>query len=142
MSSDRVEALSFALGDEWYCVDLERVANVLDDVDITRVEQGPDYVLGTAPYDGGRLLVMDVAVLFGNGPPPGEQREIDTCDVVVFQSTTGDQVNAWVVDRADETVTFDPADVVEPNTSVTLVRGLVTIDGRPTTWVDAEGINP
>lgn len=142
MSPERVEALSFALDGEWYCVDVDRVANVLRDLDVTRVDAGPAYVHGTATTDDEALLVIDVARLFGTSPPTDAERDLSGCDFLVFDSRTGDQVDTWAVDEAGETVSFEVADVVEPSTSASLVHGLVTVDGRPLTWVDAAGINP
>lgn len=142
MSSERVEALSFALEGELYCVDTERVRTVLTGVDVARAEAGPDYVYGTARHGGETLLVIDIGRLFGNTPPPGEERDLDGASLVVFDSTTGDQANTWAVDEAGSTVTFDPDEVVESGSTAPLVYGLVTVGDRTLTWVDPAGINP
>lgn len=140
MPDDR-DMLTFDLGDDRYCVELARVTNVLDRGAI-RSAEGPDYLAGRMEISGQTLRVIDVKRLFGITASVRHRGEIDDGEhVVAFDSRTGDDVDAWIVDEVRDTETVDVDDARTPARGAAHVEGVVDAGDEQVLWVDADEIN-
>ena len=72
--------LTFALGDEEYCIEILRVREIIDLMDITTVPQAPDYMKGVINLRGKVIPVIDLKLKFSMQE---EEHTQGTCVIVV-----------------------------------------------------------
>ena len=140
--TDARRMLVFELGDDRYCVELARVTNVVDGGSLDAVDVGPDFLAGRMSVSSETLRVIDLKHLFGVTASVRYDGELDEGEhVVVFDSRTDDDVDAWLVDEVRNTVSVDVSAVNAASGPATHVEGTVRTDDGETVWVDAEAIN-
>lgn len=66
-TTDELTVLAFALGDEWYAVDVTSVVEVLDLQPVTKLPNLPDYVIGVANVRGSITSVVDLLRMMNVG---------------------------------------------------------------------------
>jgi purine-binding chemotaxis protein CheW len=134
--------LIFELGDDRYSVELARVTNVIEGGALETGVAGPEFLAGRMNVSGESLRVLDLKQLFGVTASVRHDGAIDESEhVVVFDSRTDDDVDAWLVDEVRNTVSVDVSTVTSPSGPATHVEGTVRTDEGETVWVDAEAIN-
>ena len=103
--------LSFALGDEVFAVNVLQVREILDVVNITRVPQMPDYMLGVFNLRGSVVPVIDLRCKFGM-----ERRALnqENCIVVLEVDFDGERVVIGALTDAVREVLDLTADQIEP----------------------------
>lgn len=103
--------LSFALGDEVFAVNVLQVKEILDVINITRVPQMPDYLLGVINLRGSVVPVVDLRCKFGM-----EKRALnqDNCIVVLEVDFDGERVVIGALTDAVREVLDLAADQIEP----------------------------
>src|ERR1051325_7203156 len=62
-----VQFVSFAIGDEQYCVDIMAVREIKGWSDITHLPRQPDYVRGVLNLRGVMVPIIDLRCRFGQG---------------------------------------------------------------------------
>ena len=72
--------LTFKLADEIFAVDVEKVREILELTNITKVPQTPDYMRGVINLRGSVVPVMDMRLKFGM---PESETTVNTCIIVV-----------------------------------------------------------
>lgn len=72
--------LSFKIGDSSFCINVNKVLNILELTKITIVPQSPDYMLGVINLRGEVLPVVDARIKFGI---PKQENTINTCIIVL-----------------------------------------------------------
>ena len=141
--SDETKVLTFTLGDETYCLDIDYVAEIVDGEELTRVPDTASHVEGVMDLRGRTTRIVDPRGVLGDaeaGPTTlatdggRTRRRIVVLDETALDgaSRTGLLVTdvEEVVDVTDDrvdTAGFDDA---------ALVRGLVTADDGFTVWLD------
>jgi purine-binding chemotaxis protein CheW len=141
MTSER-RMLAFDLGDETYCVGMERVANVVERGTLDQTDGGPEFLAGRMDLSDRVLRVVDLKRLFGVMTTVRHTGDIEEGEhVIAFGSRADGEVNAWLVDEVRDAVTVDTDDLLEANGLATHVEGVVTADGDQFVWVDAAAIN-
>lgn len=60
-------SLSFVLDNELFALDIDRVREILDFAEITRIPQTPEYMRGVVNLRGNAIPVMDMRLKFGMG---------------------------------------------------------------------------
>lgn len=134
--------LAFDLGDETYCVEMERVANVVERGTLHRSDSGPEFLAGRMDLSDRTLRVVDLKRLFRVTTSVRHTGEIEAGEhVIAFDSQADGEVNAWLVDEVRDAVTVDTDDLLDANGLATHVEGVVTADGGQFVWVDAGAIN-
>lgn len=103
--------LSFALGDEVFAVNVLQVKEILDVINITRVPQMPDYMLGVINLRGSVVPVVDLRCKFGM-----EKRALnqENCIVVLEVDFDGERVVIGALTDAVREVLDLTADQIEP----------------------------
>jgi len=103
--------LSFALGDEVFAVNVLQVKEILDVINITRVPQMPDYMLGVINLRGSVVPVVDLRCKFGMEERAQGQ---ETCIVVLEVDFDGERVVIGALTDAVREVLDLSADQIEP----------------------------
>ena len=103
--------LSFALGDEVFAVNVLQVKEILDVINITRVPQMPDYMLGVINLRGSVVPVVDLRCKFGMAKRPLNQ---ESCIVVLEVDFDGERVVIGALTDAVREVLDLAADQIEP----------------------------
>lgn len=103
--------LSFALGDEVFAVNVLQVKEILDVINITRVPQMPDYMLGVINLRGSVVPVIDLRCKFGM--TKGEKHQ-DNCIVVLEIDFDSERVIIGALTDAVREVLDLSAEQIEP----------------------------
>ena len=103
--------LSFALGDEVFAVNVLQVKEILDIINITRVPQMPDYMLGVINLRGSVVPVIDLRSKFGMAKREQNQ---ESCIVVLEIDFDGERVVIGALTDAVREVFDLSADQIEP----------------------------
>ncbi len=103
--------LSFALGDEVFAVNVLQVKEILDVINITRVPQMPDYMLGVINLRGSVVPVIDLRCKFGMSKAEKNQ---DNCIVVLEIDFDSERVIIGALTDAVREVLDLSADQIEP----------------------------
>ena len=103
--------LSFALGDEVFAVNVQQVKEILDVINITRVPQMPDYMLGVINLRGSVVPVIDLRSKFGMEKKEQNQ---DNCIVVLEVDFDGERVVIGALTDAVREVLDLFSDEIEP----------------------------
>jgi chemotaxis signal transduction protein len=138
---DHRRMLAFDLADERYCVAIDRVRNVLESGTLTPPE-ADGVVAGRMAVDDQTVRVVDLKRLFGATVEVHRGGELDQGEhVIVFDSRTDGDVDAWLVDEVYDAVRATDDGVARPSSTVPHVEGIVEMDGTQALWVDADSIN-
>ena len=103
--------LSFALGEEVFAVNVQQVKEILDVINITRVPQMPDYMLGVINLRGSVVPVVDLRCKFGMEKKEQNQ---ENCIVVLEVDFDGERVVIGALTDAVREVLDLTADQIEP----------------------------
>lgn len=79
--------LSFVLDDEVFALDVEKVREILDRTDTTRIPRMPAYMRGALNLRGSVVPVIDLRVKFGLEPV---EPTLDTCVIVMEVEVDGE----------------------------------------------------
>lgn len=99
-SAQEGKYLTFALGQEEYGLEILKVREIIGYIDVTRVPQVPEHVLGVINLRGQVIPVIDLRQKFGM---PTAERTDETCIIVVEITRNEQHVSTGiVVDRVSE----------------------------------------
>lgn len=137
MSTDSTAVLVFVLDGDRYCVENDRVANVLGEGDLVRTAGRRRTAIGELDVAGTPVEVLDVARLFGVGDDRGYEGRL----VVVFHGVTEGRAVGWLVDDVRGVERVDEGAVTPARGPLDHVEG--RFDGADGTvvWLDAAAIN-
>ena len=109
---DAGQFLTFRLDGEIYALDIDRVREVLDLTEITRVPRTPEFVLGVINLRGGVVPVVDLRVQLGFSRA---DRTVDTC-IIIIETIIDDEKTPLgvLVDSVDEVIRFDEGRIGPP----------------------------
>ncbi|MDS0277966.1 chemotaxis protein CheW [Halomicroarcula sp. S1AR25-4] len=120
-TEELVRVLEFALGEEYYCLDIEYVEEIVKRDAVTRVPNTPDYVEGVVDLRGQITTILE----------PKEMMDIDADGsqdlIVVFDPDMFEEQGAvgWVVDNVRQVVPVAESEVNDPPVDAEYVRGVV-----------------
>ena len=107
-----VQFLTFAIADETYAVDVTRVREVLELMDITQIPRTPEHMRGVINVRGSVVPVFDLRLKF---ELPEKKATVDTCIVVVEINTAEETiVLGCLVDSVQEVIELDSAQIEPP----------------------------
>jgi purine-binding chemotaxis protein CheW len=135
-SEELVRVLEFALGDEYYCLDIEYVEEIVKREDVTRVPNTDEYVEGVVDLRGQITTILD----------PKEMMDIDAGGeknlVVVFDPETFGEQGAvgWIVDEVRQVAPVTEDEVNSPPVDASYINGVVDREDREqfVIWVEPD----
>ncbi len=106
-SESLLQLVSFKLGDEEFGVDILKVQEINNIVDVTRIPNAPEFVEGVINLRGKVIPIIDLRCKFGLPP---KDRDKDTRIIVVELSG---KIVGFIVDAVSEVLRI-PKSVTEP----------------------------
>ncbi len=103
--------LAFKLNKDLFAVDVAKTREILDFVDVTRVPQTPDYMLGVINLRGRVVPVINLHRKFGMDEV---ERTVDTCIIVMEVEVKESSVVIGIVADAVQEVLDLNAEQIEP----------------------------
>lgn len=104
--------MSFTLGDEYFAINVAKVLNIQQLVQITKVPTAPDYMKGVINLRGTVLPIIDIRMKFGMEPIEYKR---DTVILVLSVEIDGEIVNAGIlVDAVKEVFEIQKEDILPP----------------------------
>ncbi len=142
MTHDETQVLTFSLGEEQYCVDIDYVAEIVDSQDVTSVPNANSHIKGvtdlrgqtTTIVDPSELLNIDADELRTDGGRTQNRIIVLDADSLGAETTTG-----WLVSDVNEVLQVAEESVdVESIGDTDLLRGLLKEDEEFTLWLDPD----
>ena len=104
--------LTFQLGTEYFALEITRVREVLDYINITKVPRTPDFMLGVINLRGNVVPVVDLHLSLGMPP---QERTVDTCIVIVEIQIGAETIQIGALaDSVQEVVNLSDTDISPP----------------------------
>ncbi len=101
--------LTFKLSEEVFGVDVAKVREILDFIQITKVPQTPDFMSGVINLRGSVVPVVDMRLKFGMEKT---ETTVNTCIIVVEVNLDGENVVLGaLVDSVQEVFELDPSQI-------------------------------
>jgi purine-binding chemotaxis protein CheW len=124
--------LSFKVGKELFAAEVEKVLSILDLVNITRVPQSPEYMLGIINLRGSVLPVIDSRVRFGIQTSDNTR---NTCIIVMEVQFDKETINIGVlVDDVREVIEINTSGIMLPPSlgskyKADFIKGIISHSG-------------
>jgi purine-binding chemotaxis protein CheW len=135
VSAGLLEFISFAIGDDQYCVDIMAVREIKEWSNVTHLPKQPDYVRGVLNLRGVVMPIVDLRCRFGEG-----LTECTPTHIIIIVQIEERQVGL-LADRVLDIVSFEQAKIQPvPRTAqgatADFLSGLVTHDGAMIALID------
>ena len=135
-SEELVRVLEFALGEEYYCLDIEYVEEIVKREDVTRVPNTEAYVEGVVDLRGQITTILDPKAMM-DIDDDGDQNLIVVFDPDVFeeQGAVG-----WIVDEVRQVSPIVEDEVNSPPVDADYINGVVDREDREqfVIWVEPD----
>lgn len=145
MTTDETQVLTFTLGDEEYCVDIEYVAEIVDGGEMTPIPNSADHVEGVMDLrDRTTTIVNPCRVLDTEGVDAEELmtdggRTWNRIIVLDPETADTDGVTGWLVSDVEEVAEVSEEEIETGTLGDSgLLRGLVKDEDGFTIWLDPE----
>lgn len=125
------QVLRFTLGEQRYCVSIERVEEIVRAETLTSLPESPPAVAGVMDLRGETTTILDPSRVFDTGSTRESQQ------VIIFG---GDDRIGWLVDRVDQVRDLDDV-AVDPAPESEYVSGLVSLEDGFILWVEPQTVN-
>jgi purine-binding chemotaxis protein CheW len=125
--------LTFKLDSDLFAVDVSKAREVLDFVEVTRVPQTPDYMLGVINLRGSVVPVINLRRKFGMQEA---ERTVDTCIIVVDINVNDETVVVGIVaDAVQEVLDLDSGQIEPPprlgtRLNTEFIKGMGSLDDQ------------
>ena len=107
------KVVTFRLGGELFCIEIERIKEIIRPMKPNKVPDAPEYVEGVIDLRGTVLPIIDLRKKFGFEIPEDGKKE----RIIVVEFENGSQVGL-LVDAVENVVTLTDKDVEMGNVSV------------------------
>jgi purine-binding chemotaxis protein CheW len=105
----RGQFLTFTLGREIFALDIAKVREVLELIEVTEIPRTPDHVVGVINLRGHAVPVVNMRLKLGLGPI---ERSIDTCIIILEVHIEGEaRAMGVLVDSVREVIGMTDADI-------------------------------
>ena len=109
--TEKMQNLTFKLGEEVFAVDVAQVREVLEFTKITKVPRTPEFMRGVINVRGSVVPVVDMRLKFGMSKI---ENTVDTCIIVMEVSLDGETtILGALADSVQEVIDLEP-DQIEP----------------------------
>ncbi|MCX8027792.1 MAG: chemotaxis protein CheW [Thermodesulfovibrionales bacterium] len=109
--TETTQYLTFKLEDEIFAVDINKIREVLDYTNITKVPKTPEFMRGVINLRGSVVPVVDIKLKFGMSKT---ERTVNTCIIIVEVEFEGETtVLGALADSVQEVLDIEP-DNLEP----------------------------
>ncbi|MEF8973749.1 MAG: chemotaxis protein CheW [Haloarcula sp.] len=137
-TEELVRVLEFALGDEYYCLDIDYVEEIVKRETVTRVPNTDDYVEGVVDLRGQITTILD----------PKAMMDIDSDGtenlIVVFDADVFEEQGAmgWIVDEVRQVVPVAESEVNTAPVDGEYINGVVDRDGEDefVIWIEPDDV--
>ncbi|KAA9410310.1 purine-binding chemotaxis protein CheW [Haloarcula hispanica] len=137
-TEELVRVLEFALGDEYYCLDIDYVEEIVKRETVTRVPNTEDYVEGVVDLRGQITTILN----------PKEMMDIDSDGtenlIVVFDAGVFEEQGAmgWIVDEVRQVVPVAESEVNTAPVDGEYINGVVDRDGEDefVIWIEPDDV--
>ncbi|AJF24715.1 chemotaxis protein CheW [Haloarcula sp. CBA1115] len=137
-TEEMVRVLEFALGDEYYCLDIDYVEEIVKRETVTRVPNTEDYVEGVVDLRGQITTILN----------PKEMMDIDSDGtenlIVVFDAGVFEEQGAmgWIVDEVRQVVPVAESEVNTAPVDGEYINGVVDRDGEDefVIWIEPDDV--
>jgi purine-binding chemotaxis protein CheW len=110
--NDGAQYLTFQLSQEVFAVEVTKVREILEYVDITKIPRTPDFMRGVINVRGSVVPVMDLRMKFGTELT---DRSVNTCIIVLELNVEGETIIIGALaDAVQEVVDLGPAEIEPP----------------------------
>lgn len=135
------QALTFALGEEVYGVDILRVKEIRGWAPVTRIPQSPAAVLGVLNLRGAIVPIVDLRVRFAM--PSAEFNAVTVVIVLSLRTTEGERECGIVVDSVRDVVdivagSVRPAPTMHGCQANEVIEGITTLGEQMLVLLDAD----
>ncbi|MGJ7501114.1 chemotaxis protein CheW [Variovorax sp. ZT5P49] len=137
LASNRLEVVTFKLGEEEYGIDIQKVQELRGYDAVTRIANAPEYIKGVVNLRGIIVPIIDMRIKFKLGDPTYDQF------TVVIVLNIGGRVVGMVVDSVSDVITLT-GDQIKPAPEMGSVLdadyliGLGTLEERMLILVDID----
>ncbi|MFC6757700.1 chemotaxis protein CheW [Halomicroarcula sp. GCM10025894] len=135
-SEEVVRVLEFSLGEEYYCLDIEYVEEIVKRDAVTRVPNTPDFVDGVVDLRGQITTILEPKEMM-DIEGEGEQNLIIVFDPEQFEDQGA---IGWVVDEVRQVVPVPESDINHPPVDAEYINGVVDREeyDQFVIWVEPE----
>jgi purine-binding chemotaxis protein CheW len=147
MSGDEAQVLTFTLGEEDYCVDIDYVAEIVDGGQLTTIPNAEDYVEGVVDLRGETTTIVNPCEILDTDGVRAEELVTDggktqnRIIVLDSENAEADSTTGWLVSDVREVTTVSE-DALEADSvgNSDLLRGLIKDDDGFTIWLDPQNL--
>jgi purine-binding chemotaxis protein CheW len=111
--TDQISLLLFRIAEEWYCVRVSDVREILQEYDVTPIPCVPDYILGVVNVRGEIISITDAARIMGIGSVGMDSGTAPSAIVI----SNDEVVTALLVDEIGD-ISAVPNGSIEPPISI------------------------
>ncbi len=118
---EETRVLEFRLGDEYYCLDIDYIEEIVKEETVTRVPNTPEFVEGVVDLRGQITTILNPKVTVGKDDvTPGEL-------IIVFDSDSFEDQGhvGWVVDDVRQVSPITDSDVNDPPVDEEYINGVI-----------------
>ncbi|WP_302081295.1 chemotaxis protein CheW [Salinibaculum rarum] len=125
------QVLEFTLGDEQYCLGIDRIEEIVRAEEITTLPNTSPGVAGVMDLRGETTTILDLTTVLSVHSDKTSQQ------VIILDS---DERIGWLVDRVNRVSGLDDADI-DSGPDSAYISGLISDGEEFVIWVDAEAVN-
>ncbi|MGB9931602.1 chemotaxis protein CheW [Haloarcula amylolytica] len=137
-AEEMVRVLEFALGDEYYCLDIDYVEEIVKRETVTRVPNTDDYVEGVVDLRGQITTILSPKVMMDIDSDGTENL------IVVFDADVFEEQGAmgWIVDEVRQVVPVAESEVNTAPVDGEYINGVVDRDGEDefVIWIEPDDV--
>jgi purine-binding chemotaxis protein CheW len=129
--TETVQYLTFKLADETFALDVSKVREILEQSNITKVPQTPDFMRGVINLRGSVVPVIDMRLKFGMSVT---EQTVNTCIIVVeVQLEDETVILGALADSVQEVIEMEPAQIepaphVGTRLNTEFIKGMGKVD--------------
>lgn len=145
MTADDMQVLTFTLGDEDYCLDIEYVAEIVDGGEMTSIPNSEDYVEGVTDLRGRTTTIVNPCRILDTEDIRAEDVLTDGGQsqnrIIVLDSDTvdADSATGWLVSDVEAVADVSEKEIEAGNVAdADLLEGLIKEDDGFTLWLNPE----
>ena len=137
-TEELVRVLEFALGDEYYCLDIDYVEEIVKRETVTRVPNTDDYVEGVVDLRGQITTILDPKAMM-DIDSEGTQNLIVVFDADVFEEQGA---MGWIVDEVRQVVPVAESEVNSAPVDGEYINGVVDRDDEDefVIWIEPDDV--